>query len=108
LHPVEGRGPDPTEHLRYTKNGNVEAAAPNVRVDGDIQALNLNVRRLVRGRAAVLDAAWEHLKRCNFAVGELRKLEQAHRIVASTTVPEHAEFLRYHIRRKIRRLGHSP
>jgi uncharacterized protein (TIGR02646 family) len=108
LHPVEGRGPDPTEHLRYTKNGNVEAAAPDVRVDGDIRALNLNARRLVRGRAAVLDIAWKRLERSAFAIGELRKFERANQIVAGTAAPEHAEFLRYHIRRKIRRLGHAP
>jgi uncharacterized protein (TIGR02646 family) len=108
LHPVQGQGPDPREHLRYTKVGKVEPIRPDPRVANDIDALNLNARRLVRGREAVLEAAWKQLERAGFAIGELRRLEQAHRIVSGTTAPEHSEFLRYHLRKKLRSLGHSP
>lgn len=108
LHPVQEQGPDPREHLQYTKGGRVEPRGPDPRVVDDIDALNLNARRLVRAREAVLDAAWKQLKRAGFALGELRRLEQAHLIVPGTTAPEHAEFLRYHLRKKLRSLGHSP
>lgn len=88
----------------------MEPARPDARVEADIATLNLNARRLVRGREAVFNAACDRLKRAGFAVGELRRLEQAHRIVGGTAVPEHehAEFLRYHLRKKLRSLGHPP
>jgi uncharacterized protein (TIGR02646 family) len=108
LHPVAGQGPDPTVHLRYAKDGRAEAANQDARVANDIRALNLNARQLVRGRAAVLDAAWKRLARSGFAASELRRLAQAHRIVTGTQVPEHAEFVRYHVVKKLRSLGHAP
>jgi uncharacterized protein (TIGR02646 family) len=108
LHPVEQQGPDPREHLRYTANGRVEAVALDRRVQDDIQILNLNARRLVRARSAAFDVAWQQLRRVEFAVGELRRLEQRHRIVPGTTAPEHADFIRYHLKKKLRSKGHAP
>jgi uncharacterized protein (TIGR02646 family) len=109
LHPVQGRGPDPREHLRSVYQDRQRGARhPDARVEADITTLNLNARRLVRGREAVLEAAWERLERAGFAIGELRRLDHTHRIVPGTAVPEHAEFLRYHLRRKLRSLGHPP
>jgi uncharacterized protein (TIGR02646 family) len=107
LHPVEHQGPSPREHLRYTANGMVNAATPDPRVENDIEILNLNARRLVRARSAAFDVAWQRLRRVEFATGEMRRLEQALRIVPGTNVPEHADFLRYHILKKLRSKGHA-
>jgi len=107
LHPVQGQGADPREHLRYTKAGNVEAVEGDARVAADIGALNLNAWQLVRGREAVLDAAWRRLERGGFAIGELRRLEQDLRIAPGVQLREHAEFLRYHVCKKIRRQRHT-
>lgn len=70
--------------------------------------LNLNARQLVRGREAVFDEAWKRLERSKFAVGELRRMEQAHRIVAGVQAPEHSAFVRFHLLKKLRSLGHTP
>lgn len=105
LHPVDGQGPDPRELLRYTKRGVVEPATPDARVADDIQVLNLNARRLVRAREAVFDAAWKRLERSGFAAHEIRRLEKAHRIVTGSSTPEHAEFVRYHLNKKLKALG---
>jgi uncharacterized protein (TIGR02646 family) len=105
LHPVDGQGPDPREHLRYTKGGQVNAEAGNARVEGDIRALNLNAWRLRRAREAVFEELWKRLERSYFATSELRRIARAHRIVAGATVPEHAEFVRYHVLKKLRSRG---
>ncbi len=106
LHPVDGQGPDPRTHLRYGKDGNVEPA-PDARVEADIVALNLRAARLRRGRAAVLDALWDRLRREDFSTAALRRVARQHRIVAGETAPEHAEFVRYHVLRKLRQRGEA-
>lgn len=105
LHPVVGQGPDPRAHLRYAKNGKLEPHAESPRVVEDIDALNLNAPSLVRSRAAVLDAAWDKLKRANFAAAAVRRLAKLQEIVPGSSAPEHAEFLRYHLEKKLRQLG---
>jgi uncharacterized protein (TIGR02646 family) len=102
LNPVDGQGPDPRAHLRYTKGGEVKAEAGHARVDDDIRALNLNAWRLRRARETVFDELWKRLERSGFATGELRRVARLYRIVAGTTVPEHAEFVRYHVLKKLR------
>ena len=104
LHPVQGQGPDPREHLRYTQAGVMEAAKPDARVDGDISALNLNARHLVRARKEVLDELRRQLERAEFATSELRRIAHAHRI-SGTRVPEHPELVRYYVRKKLRSRG---
>lgn len=108
LHPVEHQGPDPREHLRYTANGKVLAETSDPRVEQDIRTLNLNAPRLVRARSVIFDEAWKRLMKVEFSLRELRRLEQEHRIVAGTTVPEHADFVRYHVHKKLRSKGHTP
>lgn len=108
LHPVEGRGPDPREHLQYSKDGEVASSVQNDVVDRDIEALNLNTAPLVRARQAAFFAAWNDLKRVNFAIGALRKLEQSLRITPGLRARPYAEFLRYHVRKKIHQQGHTP
>lgn len=107
LHPVDGLGPDPRHHLRYTKDGKVEAVGGNHRVTDDIDALNLAAGPLARGRAAVYDALVRRLERTNFSVPELRKVAREHRIVPGTRTPEHAEFVRYHVLRWLRQRGET-
>ena len=107
LRPVEGQGPDPRNHLQYTKGGETKAAEGNARVDEDIRALNLNAWRLRRGREVVFEELWKQLERSGFATNELRRLARVHRIVAGTTAPEHAEFVRYHLRKKLRSRGET-
>lgn len=108
LHPVEGRGPDPREHLQYAKAGEVASSVQNDLVDKDIDALNLNAAPLVRARKAVFFAAWSDLKRVRFAIGALRKLEQSLQITPGVSARPHAEFLLYHVRKKIHQQGHTP
>jgi uncharacterized protein (TIGR02646 family) len=108
MHPVEGCGPDPREHLRYSRDGEVASAAQNDLVDKDIGALNLNAAPLVRARKAAFFAAWNDLKRVNFAIGGLRKLEQSLRITPGVRARPYAEFLLYHVRKKIQQQGHAP
>ncbi len=107
LHPVQGQGPDPRDHLQYTKGGEVKAAAKNAHVEGDICALNLNAWRLRRGREVVFKELWERLERSGFSTNKLRRLARMHRIVAGTTVPEHAEFVRYHVLKKLHSRGET-
>lgn len=108
LHPVEGQGPDPREHLRYTKDGYVASSVQNDLIDKDIVVLNLNADPLVRTREAVLEEVWKKLKRANFAIGALRKLEQSLKITRGVQARPYAEFLRYHVRKKIHQQGHTP
>lgn len=108
LHPVEGRGPDPREHLQYSRDGEVTSSVQNDHVDKDIEALNLNAAPLVRARKAVFFAAWNDLKRVNFAIGALRKLEQNLQITPGVRARPYAEFLRFHVRKKIHQQGHAP
>lgn len=105
LHPVDGQGPDPRDHLRYTQGGVVESIKPNPRVEADIRTLNLNAPQLQRGRREVLDAVRKRLEKAGYSLNELKKIADAHRISAGTTTPEHAEFVRYYVFKKLRSLG---
>jgi uncharacterized protein (TIGR02646 family) len=107
LHPVEGQGPDSREHLRYTQGGEVTGATGHAHVEDDIRALNLNAWRLRRAREVILDGLWKRLQRSKFATDELKRIARLHRIVAGTTVPEHAEFVRYHVLKKLRSRGEA-
>ena len=107
LHPVDGQGPDPRAHLKYTTDGHVVPSVQNELVDNDIETLNLNAVPLVRAREATFYEAWKDLKKTNFAIGDLRRLEQRLRIIPGVQQRAHAEFLRYHVCKKIRQKGHS-
>ena len=105
LQPVDGLGPDPREHLRYTKHGDVESTSPNPRVADDIRILNLNAYALTRARREVYDAFLDRWQRAGYGAQELRKLDRECEIRPSTAGREHAEFLRFHVRKKLRRAG---
>jgi len=51
--------------------------------------------------------ARRRLARSQFATGELRRMAKQHRVVAGTSVPEQAEFVRYHVLKKLRQRGET-
>lgn len=103
LHPVEGRGPDPRQQLRYQANGRVYDHPADPRVDHDISVLNLNAEFLRRSRNAVVSALEQVLKKKGFTTRhlqqELDRLDQGPEAVA------YVEVARDYLRRKLRRLG---
>ena len=105
LHPVDGQGPDPRDHLRYTQAGMVEPAKPNPRVDADIRALNLNAPQLRRGRQDALDEIRKRLDRSGYSLGELKKIAQEYQISSGVRMPEHTESVRYYVLKKLRSRG---
>lgn len=105
LHPVDGQGPDPRDHLRYTPGGAVEPIKPNPRVEADIRTLNLNAPQLQRGRREVLDAVRKRLDQAGYSLSALKKMDHDHRISAGTLTPEYAESVRYYVLKKLRSRG---
>lgn len=109
LHPVEGQGPSPREHLRYTPTGEVRALEDkpelSERVQADIHALNLNAERLRRARRAVYDALCEHLDKYGFSKSALAAELRAASIEPDVRASEHCEMVRYHLRRWARKQG---
>ena len=105
LHPVEGEGPDPIDHLSYTAGGEVRARTGHPDVDRDLRALNLNAAVLRRGRQAVYDELRARLERDGFTVAALRRAAQASRAGSGPPRPEFAEFVSYHVQRWLRKRG---
>lgn len=109
LHPVEGEGPSPREHLRYTPTGEVRASEnkPELseRVQSDISALNLNANRLRRARLAVFDALCERLDKDKFSKAALAAELRAASIEPNVPASEHCEMVRYHLQRWARKNG---
>jgi uncharacterized protein (TIGR02646 family) len=103
LHPVEGQGPDPRQHLSYTAGGNVRAKDP--RAAEDLRVLNLNAAKLTRAREDVYSQLSSQLRRRGFTVGELRRLHARHVVTPGVAAPAYAEFVRYHLERKLRAKG---
>ena len=100
LHPVIGHHHDPRTHLIYKGDGRVDAADAD---ESAIATLNLNAHHLCRGRKAALDALTIRLKRLGWGPGTLSAELKAIAIKPGTTAPEHAEFLRYHLERWLKR-----
>lgn len=107
LHPVEGQGPSPREHLQYTPEGEArpaqEAVAP--RVQRDIDALNLNAARLKRARREVLEALKMRLDREGWTTQALREKYRAAALVPGVKAVEHCEVARYYLRRWAKKRG---
>lgn len=102
LHPVIGQNHDPRLYLRYKGDGQVSAT--DERAARDLETLNLNARHLCRGREAALEALISRLKRLGWQPGTLRAELKAIAVKPGLTAPEHAEFLRYHLERWLKRL----
>ena len=103
LHPVEGEGPDPRQHLRYTAEGEVHS--DDSRATNDVRLLNLNADKLTRARAAIYSELMRDLKRRGFTAGEVKRLHIRHQVSPGVDAPVHLEFVRYHLERKLRRFG---
>lgn len=102
LHPVRGQGPSPREFLRYTGSGQV--TAEDDRAAADIRTLNLNALHLSRGRVAVLEALIDRLGRDgDWRPGALEAELRALELAPGSRAPEHAESLRHHLLRWLRK-----
>ncbi len=108
LHPVEGQGPDPREHLSYTQHGVVAQARPLPADRDDIKTLNLNDKRLTRARADVyfreIVSRLRGLPEAD-ALRLLKQLARATEVAPGRRALEHAEFVRYHVLKKLRQRG---
>ncbi len=109
LHPVEGQGPSPRDHLRYLANGGVapKETTRQRSVSADIEALNLNAARLRRGRLAVYDALKQRLDKAGWSEKALRDEHRAHRTEAGSKAIAYREVARYHVERWARSRGVS-
>ena len=108
LHPVIGQGQDPAPSLRYDNKG--VASAVDAGVSDDMEALNLNAKRLVRAREAAYSELIERLNR-KTDPGQrysLVLLKDEYAFFArgwrDGTRPEQADVLRYFIRRWAKKL----
>lgn len=101
LHPVVGQNHDPRTYLSYTSDGRITAT--DERATRDLGTLNLNAQHLCRGRKAALDALRQRLDRIGWQSGTLAAELKAIELRAGSAAPEHAEFLRYHLQRWLRK-----
>jgi uncharacterized protein (TIGR02646 family) len=103
LDPVEGPGPSPRSHLKYTGAGEVRAVGDDSRVQSDINILNLNAHRLRRARRDVLDQLRAKLDLKEFSTHQLTSEKEKHTIRHGEKIPEHAEVVLYYVNRWLRR-----
>ncbi|MEP7119649.1 MAG: retron system putative HNH endonuclease [Byssovorax sp.] len=99
LHPVDGSGPSPREHLKYTSQGQVlprDTPQQDV-IGGDIKALNLNAVRLRRERRVVYEALWDRLEKAGWTPKALRDEYEATRIEPGVRAVPQCEVVRYHV-----------
>jgi uncharacterized protein (TIGR02646 family) len=101
LHPVEGRGPSPIDHLAYTTEGEAVAERSPVadRVTTDIDTLNLSADRLMRGRVIVYESLKALLDRKGWTEGNLRRAYREYDAVRGGRRRPYAEVARYYLRR---------
>lgn len=105
LHPVEGQGRNPREHLRYTSVGEVLPAKENASVEGDIETLNLNAKRLKRARREVYDVLQTRLEKRGFTKATLSAELKAATLRPGVKSAEQCEVVRYQVQRWARRQG---
>ncbi len=103
LHPVEGRGQDPRQHLRYQADGTAYSYPPSVEVERDITVLNLNAPFLKRGRETVLEAVRQALARVGFTPTHVARMLAE--LDEGPRAREFTEVARDYLTRKLRRLG---
>lgn len=101
LHPVEGQGPSPLDHLAYTPQGEVRPTdTPNQdAVRGDIDALNMNAARLRRERRAVYEELKRRLEKGNWSLKALRDEYRSARIEPGVPALRQCEMVRHHVRK---------
>jgi len=105
LSPIEGQGPDPRDHLRYTSEGEARPVPgpSSSAVQGDIEALNLNAGRLKRARREVLEALRRRLDKDGFTKAALTGEYKAASMKSGVRMPAQCEVVRYHLRRWARK-----
>ena len=102
LHPVEGRGPDPRNHVRYQANGTAYAFPASDAVENDLALLNLNCTYLKEGRAQILSRLEERLKKVGFTPAHVQRAIDE--VEACPETP-FIEVARDYLRRKLRRVS---
>lgn len=102
LHPVEGRGPDPRNYVRYQANGTAYAFPVNDAVENDLNLLNLNCEYLKESRAQILARLEERLKKRGFTALHIQQLLDEVDAIPSTPFVEVA---REYLRRKLRQVS---
>ena len=107
LHPVDGEGPNPLDHLTYTAEGKViPKDTPNQRaVQEDIDALNMNAARLRRERKVVFDELWRRLERAGWDPRALRDEYRAAQLQPGVRAVPQCEVIRHHVRRRAQKNG---
>jgi uncharacterized protein (TIGR02646 family) len=107
LHPVEGQGPSPRDHLRYTSEGEVRPSQEGLAasVQRDIDVLNLNAARLRRARTVVYDVLKERLDKLGWTRQALQAEYRAAALLPGVKAIEQCEVVRYHARRWARGRG---
>jgi uncharacterized protein (TIGR02646 family) len=105
LHPVEGQGPNPRDHLAYSAEGEVRPKDSPLRstVQRDIDTLNLNAVRLRRERRVVRDELWRRLEKVGWTAKALREEYRAAHVQPGVRAPAQCEVVRYHVERWARK-----
>lgn len=105
LHPVDGRGPNPRDFLKYSAYGHMRS--DNRQAAQDIMILNLDdgtkEHILRRNRAAVYEQMMFTLKN-RFTKFELQRRLRACELQPGTQAPAYAEFTRYHLLKWLTRM----
>lgn len=100
LHPVEGEGPAPRDHITYSRtSGAISARNGDARVVGDLNALNLGATVLERGRMQALDAFRKLAEQHGYAPAYLRRRLEEYEQRAEA--PEYFEVIRAYILKKL-------
>jgi len=101
LHPVEGQGPSPRDHLTYSAEGEVRPKDSPLKksVKSDIDALNMNAVRLRRERRIVRDELSRRLERAGWTAKALRDEHRAAHLQPGVRAPAQCEVVRYHVER---------
>jgi uncharacterized protein (TIGR02646 family) len=109
LHPVEGHGPSPRDHLVYSAEGEVrprETPQSDV-VQRDIDALNLNAPRLRRARVAAYDALKQRLEKAGWTAKALRGEHRAAQLQPGIPAPPQCGLVSYLVEGWARKRGVS-
>jgi len=103
LHPVEGQGPSPREHLRYWVDGTVASdGRRSSEVQKDIEILGLNARILKRGREELLGFIQQRLGKGQWTVAALEREYKKWMLDSAPRAPEFVEVAGFFFRRWIR------
>jgi uncharacterized protein (TIGR02646 family) len=106
LHPVDGQGPSPREHLAYGPEGETKPSRGTTRreaVLGDIQALNMNAARLRRERRIIYEEVKRRLDKAGWTLKAHRDEHKKTQIQPGTRAASQCEVARYYLERWARK-----